>query len=224
MATSTYTNPTDVFNNVYDRTLQALRITSSSDVIAIVGDTYTTSETASVGVMESIIFASTDLLSYSTKCITIMNDGANTIDNITVQTSPDDTNWEDYDTATFASLTSGTIKSLQINLDSHKYWRVTASSSNDSSTTVWITANSLLKGSAGESYNIIINETPTGTINGINVTFDTEYSYTSGSTQLYKNGIRMEKDINYVENGGTEIELTAAPIVGDNLKIDYVKA
>lgn len=69
----------------------------------------------------------------------------------------------------------------------------------------------------------VFNEVPGGAIDGLNTVFTTAYSFVSGTTDLYFNGSRQRIGVDYNETGATQITLAFAPIVGDNLIIDYVK-
>lgn len=73
--------------------------------------------------------------------------------------------------------------------------------------------------------NIILNETPTGSINGINLVFSTIYNYRTNSTQLFMNGIRMKLGDDYTELGTNQIQfiIGSVPFTNDSLIIDYIK-
>lgn len=63
-----------------------------------------------------------------------------------------------------------------------------------------------------------------GAIDGQNRIFTTPTAYVSGSTKLYKNGLRMKRDKDFFERGGSAIELTNAPRATsytDELIIEY---
>ncbi len=219
-----YVNINDIFNRVYDNTTNSLKVTGDSNNLGIIGDTYSSSENATVGIMSSIILSSIDLLSYNAKCITIKNTGTNVIEDIVIQASPNNTDWEDYDDVTYANLASSEIISLQISADSHKYWRVIASSSAGSTSTVWVNANTLLKGNASDiTGQFEMNSSLIGDIDGFNVDYTTNSAFVTGSTQLYKNGVRQDKDAFYTEIGNMDIKLNVAPLTGDVLFIDFMK-
>lgn len=70
----------------------------------------------------------------------------------------------------------------------------------------------------------ILNEVPTGTINGVNVTFTTVLPFRVGSTRFYFNGVRqlLGSGNDYSEGPGTQtLTLVVAPRVGDHLLVDY---
>jgi hypothetical protein len=66
-------------------------------------------------------------------------------------------------------------------------------------------------------------ETPTGTINGSNVTFTLANTPTAGSVKLYLNGIRLKQGANDYSISGLTITMTTAPLTGDLLLADYRK-
>lgn len=70
---------------------------------------------------------------------------------------------------------------------------------------------------------MIYNEVPSGTVNGVNQVFNTLFSYVSGTTRLYINGLRQKVAVSYNESGSSQITLSEAPLSGDILIIDYIK-
>lgn len=70
----------------------------------------------------------------------------------------------------------------------------------------------------------VINETPTGTINGTNDTFSTAYNFISGTTEVYLNGVLQIISVNYTEGSG-QIIFNAGfePYTGDYLTINYIR-
>lgn len=77
-----------------------------------------------------------------------------------------------------------------------------------------ITAGSI--GAAGSVY----GETPTGTLNGSNVTFTIANTPITGTVRVYLNGQRMPSGYSV---SGTTITFTTAPISTDNIIVDYNK-
>ena len=71
----------------------------------------------------------------------------------------------------------------------------------------------------------IDGEVPSGTINGSNVTFTIANTPETGSTKIYRNGIRLRSGANndYIISG-TTITTSQAPESGDSLIIDYRKS
>jgi hypothetical protein len=102
-------------------------------------------------------------------------------------------------------------------------------------TTIEINANALRvkPGSIGDTQlavtyqkqaNIVIRETPAGTINGVNVTFTLAATPVAGTEQLFLNGILQEPGAgnDYTISGAT-ITMLAAPDTNARLKACYLK-
>jgi hypothetical protein len=73
--------------------------------------------------------------------------------------------------------------------------------------------------------NIIENETPSGTVNGVNVTFTLANTpHANSFVKLYLNGLRQAQGASsdYTVSG-TTITFNTAPVSGDVLLCDYVK-
>lgn len=74
----------------------------------------------------------------------------------------------------------------------------------------------------------VTGETPGGTINGTNTVFTTFYAFKPGTTHFYLNGVRLREGpgFDYLEgnNHQTLTFLTSAPMSGDILLVDYIKA
>jgi hypothetical protein len=67
----------------------------------------------------------------------------------------------------------------------------------------------------------VYNEVPSGTADGVNTVFTTVYTPVSGSTQLYRAGLRMTPaGVDYTQSGST-LTFVIAPASGDNILIDY---
>jgi len=73
--------------------------------------------------------------------ITLLNGGANAITNVLVEWSPDNTNWEVWDSTTFAAIAAGAQSSIAISGNSRRYLRMEARAAANTSATVTITAN-----------------------------------------------------------------------------------
>lgn len=67
----------------------------------------------------------------------------------------------------------------------------------------------------------VFNETPTGTLNGVNLIFTTASNFTTNSTRLYLNGQRLKLSGDYTETGTNQITFVTAPTATDVLIIDY---
>lgn len=68
--------------------------------------------------------------------------------------------------------------------------------------------------------NFADEETPSGTIDGTNLTFTLANTPISGSVKLYLRGLRLKRGDDYTISG-TTITMIIAPLTGDNLLADY---
>lgn len=64
------------------------------------------------------------------------------------------------------------------------------------------------------------DETPSGTINGSNVTFTISKAPTTGSLKVYRGGARQKVGDDYTISGRT-ITFDVAPVVGETLLVDF---
>jgi hypothetical protein len=127
--------------------------------------------------------------------------------------------------------------SMQVKLDAAGAMTVSASGIKNAvdNATVEINANALRVKPAGigdtqlastyqKQANIVTRETPSGTINGSNVTFTLAATPVSGTEQLFLNGILQEPGAgnDYTISGATITYLTA-PATGDRLRANYLK-
>lgn len=71
---------------------------------------------------------------------------------------------------------------------------------------------------------LIIRETPTGVLNGVNTTFTLANTPVTGSEEVYLNGILQEPGVSddYQISGGT-ITYNTAPVSTDRLRVSYLK-
>lgn len=74
----------------------------------------------------------------------------------------------------------------------------------------------------GASQNFAVRETPSGAVNGINMTFGLANTPVSGSEEVYLNGILQEPGAgnDYTISSATITYLTA-PVTGDRLRVSY---
>lgn len=78
--------------------------------------------------------------------------------------------------------------------------------------------------SAGlSSSNFVNDETPSGSINGSNTSFTLANTPTSGTLDLFMNGIRLKGGSNDYAISGNTITMTTAPVTGDTLYANYRK-
>jgi hypothetical protein len=69
---------------------------------------------------------------------------------------------------------------------------------------------------------LIINETPSGTVNGSNTAFDTASTYVAGSIQVYRDGQLMKGGgADYTETDSNTITFTTAPATGSVILVTY---
>lgn len=87
------------------------------------------------------IYAAFDYGVWTNVTITLKNVGANTIDNVLVEWSPDGTGFEIWDSTTFAGLTSGSVTSIAIAGNSRRFLRIEARAAAITTASVLITAN-----------------------------------------------------------------------------------
>lgn len=93
--------------------------------------------------------------------------------------------------------------------------------------TMLTTLRNLPSGGGSYSADSVMNETPGGTVDGMNREFTTVAVFQPFRTQLYVNGVRQAEGSgnDYLENQDHQsFTMTQAPLVGDVLVIDYIKA
>jgi hypothetical protein len=94
--------------------------------------------------------------------------------------------------------------------------QVLAKASGTSGDTVWSTPS----GSGGGTW--VTRETPTGAINGSNVTYTLANTPVIGTESLYLNGLLQEPGIgNDYGISGSTITMASAPPAGSRLKVSY---
>lgn len=77
-------------------------------------------------------------------------------------------------------------------------------------------------GPAGDGTQVF-NETPGGSLDGVNAVFTTAHTFQSGSTCVYTNGLRERLGVGYAETGSAEITFTDPLLTDDDLIIDYLR-
>lgn len=75
-------------------------------------------------------------------------------------------------------------------------------------------------GSAGDGTQVI-NEIPSGTQDGVNTVFALAHTPQSGSTMLYRNGLREVITVGYTVTG-SNITISTPPLSSDVLIVDYL--
>ena len=125
MSTNNYRNMNDIFDNVFLRPTSQLN-TSTIISVDLHDESYVYSNEIEVNLMSIVLIASVDVLKYRSKNIVIVNNGPDNMDDILVQASPNNVDWETID-STISGLVNGTSKSISIS-DCRKYYRVIGNS------------------------------------------------------------------------------------------------
>ena len=99
--------------------VQQTQITSLSGTIIEQSSSFT-------GNAYSIVLASTDLALYANVALTLINNSANVLQSCSLEWSPNNSQFETWDTTSFAGLGVGLVKSMQILGNSRRYFRVRA--------------------------------------------------------------------------------------------------
>lgn len=80
-----------------------------------------------------------------------------------------------------------------------------------------------LYGGTATSVTSVIGEVPSGTVNGVNVTFTLAYTPSTSAVGIYLNGARQKEDDDYTRSGGT-LTFSTAPPTGSALLADYKRS
>jgi hypothetical protein len=67
----------------------------------------------------------------------------------------------------------------------------------------------------------VFAETPSGVQDGVNDTFTLANTFQTGSTCVYRNGLREQLNVGYTEDSPS-IVFTTAPLAGDSIAVDYL--
>lgn len=70
----------------------------------------------------------------------------------------------------------------------------------------------------------IKGEVPTGLVNGINATFTTINNFIPDKEEVYLNGLRIKKTVDYNTSGLNQILMAVSPNTGETITVDYIKA
>lgn len=97
--------------------------------------------TAAGGASCTIILASIEVVAWTNITITIRNSGANALTNVLIEFSPDNSNFEVWDSTSFAALASGAILSMAFAGNSRRYLRIEGRSAAGTTTVVNLTMN-----------------------------------------------------------------------------------
>lgn len=82
------------------------------------------------------------------------------------------------------------------------------------------TSDSILRAEYQVSTEFVVNETPSGVANGVNVLFTLSNTPNEGSEQIYVNGVRMIRDTDYTMSGSSII-FSAPPSAIDIILAEY---
>lgn len=77
-------------------------------------------------------------------------------------------------------------------------------------------------GTAGPA--VVLNETPSGVVNGSNATFVTAFNFLPGQIAIRINGLSQRPLVDFTTTGTTTILFTESPLVGDALQVDYLRS
>lgn len=69
----------------------------------------------------------------------------------------------------------------------------------------------------------VINEVPTGAVDGLNRDFTTANNYVSGSLAVYYNSGRQTYGTDFTETGANTYNMAVAPLLGSTMVNDYLK-
>lgn len=70
---------------------------------------------------------------------------------------------------------------------------------------------------------LVFNEIPTGAVNGSNVTFTSLNSFLIETLEVFVNGVKQTKILDYITSGNSTITLLFSLDTGESIHINYVK-
>ena len=82
-----------------------------------------------------------------------------------------------------------------------------------------------IKDSAGASFanQFVYNEVPAGAIDGVNTNYTSAFDYIANKIEIYLDGMRMQRGVDWVETGADTFQFTTPPAIGQILVMDYLK-
>lgn len=99
--------------------------------------------------------------------------------------------------------------------------------SNDNSSTSTTTTTTTASSTSGSTFNIsdiyVVNEIPSGVINGINTFYQLQFPPVTFSEMLFLNGLSQISGTDYTINSQGAITLSSAPHSGDSIAVTYFK-
>ncbi|MDP3763674.1 MAG: hypothetical protein Q8Q92_03435 [bacterium] len=119
--------------------------TTDVELVTLSGTVFSQTGTFSADAY-STVFTATNVQYWSNLAITLINNSVNNLKSASIDFSPNNSNWEIWDTTTFTTLSSSAILSMQIAGNSRRWLRVRAWSSgsvgsNTGSLDVYVTTN-----------------------------------------------------------------------------------
>ena len=74
-----------------------------------------------------------------------------------------------------------------------------------------------------DTSNIITGEVPSGSVNGINATFTSSFSFVPSSLEVFLNGLRQKILDDYNTSGTNTILFNVSPTISETILINYIK-
>lgn len=76
----------------------------------------------------------------------------------------------------------------------------------------------------GVTLTSVYGEALIGIVNGVNTIFTTVAPYIANSVSLFRNGLREQRTIGFIESGPAQITITTPPDTLDAITVDYLMA
>ncbi len=70
----------------------------------------------------------------------------------------------------------------------------------------------------------VINETPSGAVDGSNATFSVSLDFVPESVEVILNGLSLRPIDDFVTSGVRSVHLVSSPVTGDTITINYQKS
>jgi len=71
------------------------------------------------------------------------------------------------------------------------------------------------------SGSLVVGETPVGLVNNSNATYTTAFAFVPESVELFINGIRQKRILDFTTSSTTTVLITDSPLTGDILQLNY---
>lgn len=85
----------------------------------------------------------------------------------------------------------------------------------------WLLSNNIFADDFVGSVSVVKKETPSGAVNGSNVTFTTANPYIGGTLQVFVNGLAQSNFVTETVPSTGTFTLDEAPLTGDNVRVEY---